>query len=700
MESFDSAGKIGKIAKWFGVISLIITPLIFTPFTLDPSLMPRTFFWTLSLIAFSIIIYRLSNKKEMLFDFSILKRLMFPLLLSYFIITSVSFFAAQNKIEAVNEILRIIPFIIFTIIASILFSNYKEYFQFLTKLVIVFALVHSLIGLSEILIVLKKTDLSHTVTYYISGLSAHRNLYSQTLLFCLPFTIYGVNLFKKLWRILAVISSVLVLILIIVLLVKSVWMAFAISILISFLFFINYFSHFGIKTRIFGKIGLYFAGIIGIIAIAVLSYAKLDSWETIDKQADWIRNYRFGSSLERLDLWEKSMDIYRDQPIRGIGAGNWKIILPSYGTDGLRSEQGVVNFIRPHNDFVGMLTETGIFGFIIYLSIFLTLFYYVYKVIKSSASKDNKLLMLIMMGGLVFYIIISLLSFPKERVEHSMFLGIYIVIITIIYHKVFPVEKVKTLKNRSVLFYSVLVLLLLSLTSFYFRSISEYHLRKAFSYREDSDWKSMVSESEKAVNLFSVMDNTAVPIAWYTGSGYFNMGDYDKAFIEFDKAFKYHPNNIHVLNNLAGCYEIKGDHTKAIELYSGALKISSVFEDAKINLTAVYYNLGDIDNAYKTLKTIAFSSMDKRYDKSISLISRRLMSNIIIDDEDRDMKVSLDRINNDPVWIKKVFGQSLEKKTDFDTQVCEEAIYLMEFVDFSITEKRAKELKEKYLKRG
>jgi len=120
------------------------------------------------------------------------------------------------------------------------------------------------------------------------------------------------------------------------------------------------------------------------------------------------------------------------------------------------------------------------------------------------------------------------------------------------------------------------------------------------------------------------------------------------------------------------------------------------FEDAQINLTAVYFNLGDIDNAYKTLKTINFASLDPRYDKSIELVLRRMMRSIIIDEEDSDMKSSLERIYNDNEWIKKVFGQSLEKKIDYGYQVCEEAIYLMEIMDKSISSQRAIILREKY----
>ena len=197
-----------------------------------------------------------------------------------------------------------------------------------------------------------------------------------------------------------------------------------------------------------------------MIVISVFIYVQFDSWETIDKQADWIRNYRFGSTLERIDLWEKSVDIYRDHPFRGVGAGNWKVVLPSYGTDGLRSEEGVINFVRPHNDFLSILSETGIFGFLFYLAFFVSLFYYIYRIVKSKASKDDKVFILFMMAGLIAYLIISLLSFPKERVEHSVFLGLYTILIVTTYHRIFPLQETKEVNRKNTIYILVLPLYL------------------------------------------------------------------------------------------------------------------------------------------------------------------------------------------------------------------------------------------------
>lgn len=75
------------------------------------------------------------------------------------------------------------------------------------------------------------------------------------------------------------------------------------------------------------------------------------------------------SSLsERCLLWEKTYKIIDNKPIMGCGIGNWQIEFPNSGLKGLyRADVWAVNFTRPHNEFLGILSECGYVVFIIYL---------------------------------------------------------------------------------------------------------------------------------------------------------------------------------------------------------------------------------------------------------------------------------------------------------------------------------------------
>jgi tetratricopeptide (TPR) repeat protein len=75
---------------------------------------------------------------------------------------------------------------------------------------------------------------------------------------------------------------------------------------------------------------------------------------------------------------------------------------------------------------------------------------------------------------------------------------------------------------------------------------------------------------------------------WYYGIAYFNKGQVNIAFDYFKQAYSVNPYHLHVINNLATCYGYNNDYIKAKELYEECISISSRFEEAALNLSAIY----------------------------------------------------------------------------------------------------------------
>jgi tetratricopeptide (TPR) repeat protein len=94
----------------------------------------------------------------------------------------------------------------------------------------------------------------------------------------------------------------------------------------------------------------------------------------------------------------------------------------------------------------------------------------------------------------------------------------------------------------------------------------------------------------------------STPLPWYSGVGYFSKNDIVQAHQSFLEAYRIHPNHLHVLNNLATCDQLLNDRDKALDLYQKALQISPTFEPALRNLSAVYFNRGMYDEAYRTVR--------------------------------------------------------------------------------------------------
>ena len=66
---------------------------------------------------------------------------------------------------------------------------------------------------------------------------------------------------------------------------------------------------------------------------------------------------------ERSSMYTASFKMIKEKPIFGVGLGNWKTLYPYYSTNNhVTDKYQFKTTIRPHNDFLWVLCETGIFG--------------------------------------------------------------------------------------------------------------------------------------------------------------------------------------------------------------------------------------------------------------------------------------------------------------------------------------------------
>ena len=145
----------------------------------------------------------------------------------------------------------------------------------------------------------------------------------------------------------------------------------------------NNYQHVQIKPVYFARV------IYGIILIIVVSLVAIVSNDSSLEETLFRPNAPISSIEERLKLWTKTLNMISENPLLGVGIGNWKIIIPSYGTTGLRSEQGEVHFQRPHNDFLWILAETGIISLLFYTGFFVIIAIYAKATLADLSASDE-----------------------------------------------------------------------------------------------------------------------------------------------------------------------------------------------------------------------------------------------------------------------------------------------------------------------
>jgi tetratricopeptide (TPR) repeat protein len=367
---------------------------------------------------------------------------------------------------------------------------------------------------------------------------------------------------------------------------------------------------------------------VSVVAGAIFGclYLKTKPTNSLVSRLDTIFVPTYENNITRILMWKQTLELAQDNPICGVGAGNWKISFLSYGVGHFPGygEFNELFYVRPENDYLWTLSEIGIFGFGFYLSIFGIIFWYIFKILNSQTDANNKLLSVLMFFGFVGYMAFSCFTFPKERIFHSMFLLLMMAVVISIYNRSFGKQGDISRLLMFVLAIPCLCLLLLAIYIGYARLSAEIHTKRALAARKAKAWPDVISEIDNGYSVFATLDPMSTPLKWYRGEANFLLNNIPEAFEDFKAAYKAHPYHIHVLNNLATCYEITDNHNLAINYYNKALEVKPQFQDALINLGAAYYNAGRYEESHETLLRCSRNKQTPRLQQYLKAVEKKL----------------------------------------------------------------------------
>lgn len=157
----------------------------------------------------------------------------------------------------------------------------------------------------------------------------------------------------------------------------------------------------------------------------------------------------------------------------------------------------------------------------------------------------------------------------------------------------------------------------------------------------------------------------SAPIQWHKGVALFSSGDTYAEKTSFETAYALHPYNVHVINNLASCYEQLKDHNKAEAACQKALAISAEFEEARLNLSAVYYNMQACDKAFETIDKCDMQSKDEKYQLILPAILNAWMDDPIAHEKNQDVVKKLTNIKNSKDGLVALYMESRKKGLHF-----------------------------------
>ena len=389
----------------------IIPPYIGNIVLAYDKVFPQMFIISILNIFSFIHIYKDFNFKEYISNFGYKNHY-----LSYFIVIAisvVSLLVAENFVEGIVSLIKILNlFIAFNIIVFISsLKNFKFFNYFIIATLTSLFIESVLINLRVIDSVIINGNLLVRSNDF-AGFGANVNISSFSILIKTVVPLFLIfnnkNYLIKALSLFFIFSSFLSILLLMsraaVLSLCLVFIAILILVILS-------------KSRIYY---LKFSSIIITMLISIFSFNSINeknAYNLLTDRFSNVTNPQVDESVnERLNFYTTAIQSISDNPILGIGIGNWKI--KSIGL----SKEIIESYRIPyyvHNDFLQFMAEIGVIGGLCFMFyIFYPAFISFKRTLKSRSFNLDFLIFLIFL----IYIIDSMLNFPIERPINYLYL--------------------------------------------------------------------------------------------------------------------------------------------------------------------------------------------------------------------------------------------------------------------------------------
>jgi len=629
----------------------IITPFVYSKKLLDPVLYSRYLVLSIWALLITIILAVNFFKGRFTFIFNKTSRFIFITAVLFILINIISAFYAINGYEAVYKTFKEFLLLLTMFYFYQMLKHNSSGKDILIKSVIIMTAGFLIIAIVQ----LTKSDFSEfseATQYYgyyfrqaiwnVKSTLANWNPFAYFLFLSLPFSIYGSLFYKRFWRIFSITITLLSLVFIGILVSKGGWaVTFLFFVIIAFMLYIYLFFKYSKETgksiALWIKTTLLIMPVFVVITGAfVLKKTDIKILKVVTDKVEQVLNPEKAlntiyskdkptSAQTRTLVWANTIEMMRDNPLIGVGPGQWRIVYAKYGLDGFEEaiRNGSKHFQRTHNDFLWIGGETGFTGLLLFLIMYIGILVISLKNASVKSDIKDRVLNLLIFSSLTAFMVVLSISFMRERISHNM-LYLLMMALVLSLNKI----KEKKIEKTNKIFYFAIFIITLLLLIFNIKMASdmvkgEKAARLIKSAMVKKNYRMLIRASKSIEDSYYTLDAFAVPIPFYKGVGISKTGDIKKAKIEFEKAYKLHPYHLQVLNNLATSYDMTGDKQTAIKYYQKALNISPRYKDALVNIAIVNYNLNNFDKTLVYLSKVPLKEKKPRKFKKAVLITCR-----------------------------------------------------------------------------
>lgn len=553
------------------VFVLCLLFLVRSSRTIDPDLLPRFVVLAGAVAVLLFLLVAVLFKQEGLCPVSEAGSRAVAFWLAYVAVVGASSLVAVNRSEALFQWEKSAVLFLFFVAFAWLLSQDEARVETVAAVLSMIGLVLALVGVSQLVQLFRTCGWNLDTSYEVHGLSGARNLYSQVLLLTLPFGVYVAALRRRLWRAGAALAAVLSPLVIIALMARSAWIGLLVASVAT--------AALGVWrawSRPEGPLVLR-RWVLGGAAALVLSAAlglgisgtRVRS--VLASRAVSILHPNEGTAVPRLFLWSRTVEMVRDHPLLGVGAGNWKLVFPKYGRGGRLMRNAGRMPQRPHNDPLWVLSETGIVGFSIYLAFMGTFLLWTAHLAVAEENRSTAALAAALFFSQVAYLAVSLFSFPAERMEHGAVMAVVLAMSLALHQRDAPDPRRVGRTVAMTLAASGAVVALGAFGTGLVRMKGEVHVKRAYRALQLEQLREAVREIDRAESPVYTVDRGGFPLCLYRALALTELGEAERAHRDLVLAQRESPYNVVVLDCLAWSFFGRGDQAQAVRLWNEAL---------------------------------------------------------------------------------------------------------------------------------
>ena len=559
----------------------------------------RFLLYTIGLSVYALFFYFFKNKDTIVKSKTI--RLFYSIGLLFIIWNIISAFGSISYYESLIPIANISIFGLstFFIMESMSKKNaMKDSFRFFT----LFTFFHAVVAILQIGDV-AFTELMHgsSAPY---GFTGNRNYIGGLLAACICFPTYLAIKSDGKWKWFSLLTIIITFIAIVFSETRTAYIAL---IGLLFLGIIGWVLANGLKNIKSLVRSLSIGLLVFILSIFSIYFFKPDTIKSVKDRIAVVTGFSTGmnggklSIRHRLKVWEGSINIFKDNPILGVGPGNWRLVIPIYGKGASpRVNKNKSVMAHPHNVYLHILSEIGLIGLLLYLSIIVIVLIAAYKLIKNK-NKDN-IAILFLCLGIIAYLIDSLASLSVVKTEQSFLFAFFFGALLSFFELNSKEEKNIPIHKNIILIVSAIILsysFIIAKANFNFSKASK--IVQSQSEQLGSQRVIQIVNENKS-NLIK-LSPLSYPLELFSMRAYRDSKMYDKAYEEFNSAIKYHPNNSTILESGATIYMSEGKFKEAIPWLEKGIDLTPEYFQTQRNLAFAYYYTAEYEKAMQILKT-------------------------------------------------------------------------------------------------